>query len=262
MKIALASVPFTTDIKAMLGYIRESMEKAASEGAAMICFPECCIPGMRGIGFDIPDVSPEVLDDALNEICGYAKEFSICAIPTMELIREGRKLITACVIGKDGKLMGMQTKNQLDPPEDGIYTAGDSRQIFETDGVRFGIAICHEAFRYPETVRWAAQRGAKIVFQPYCAGSDTEGRILTKWCDADNPYYEKAQLCRTMENNIYLAAVNFGFKYQEGATAVISPQGELVAALDYGVYDVLVCDIDPDKATGLLAGRLRNEIYR
>ena len=36
----------------------------------------------------------------------------------------------------------------------------------------FGIAICHEAFRYPETVRWAAVRGAKIVFHPHCTGSE------------------------------------------------------------------------------------------
>lgn len=32
---------------------------------------------------------------------------------------------------------------------------GETRQIFEAGGVRFGIAICHEGWRYPETVRWA-----------------------------------------------------------------------------------------------------------
>ena len=29
-------------------------------------------------------------------------------------------------------------------------------QIFEVNGTRFGVAICHEGWRYPETVRWAA----------------------------------------------------------------------------------------------------------
>ena len=29
----------------------------------------------------------------------------------------------------------------------------------------FGVAICHEGWRYPETVRWAARRGAHVVVQ-------------------------------------------------------------------------------------------------
>lgn len=262
MRIALAGVPFTADIKAMLWHIRESMKKAASEGSAMICFPECCIPGMRGIGADIPEISAEELDTTLNEVCGYAREHELNVILPMEHIKDGKRYAVAHFIGKDGNVVGTQTKNQLDVAEDGIYTAGDKRQLFEVDGVKVGIVICHEGFRYPESVRWAAQRGAKIVFQPYCAGSDTEGMILTQWCGAENPYYEKAQLCRAIENTVYFAAVNFAFRYQNGATAVISPEGKLVKALDYGKYDVLVCDIDTDKATGLLAGRLRNEIYR
>jgi hypothetical protein len=31
----------------------------------------------------------------------------------------------------------------------------------------FGVTICYEGFRYPETVRWAARRGAHIVFHPH-----------------------------------------------------------------------------------------------
>ena len=38
--------------------------------------------------------------------------------------------------------------------------------------MKFGVAICHEGWRYPETVRWAASRGARIVFHPQHTGSD------------------------------------------------------------------------------------------
>jgi len=47
--------------------------------------------------------------------------------------------------------------------------------------VKFGVAICHEGWRYPETVRWAAVRGAKIVFHPHHTGSDHEGVRPTQW---------------------------------------------------------------------------------
>ena len=44
------------------------------------------------------------------------------------------------------------------------YEEGDVI-LFETGAMKFGIAICHEGWRYPETVRWAARHGAQIVFQ-------------------------------------------------------------------------------------------------
>lgn len=31
----------------------------------------------------------------------------------------------------------------------------------------FGVVICHEGWRYPETVRWAARHGAHAVFHPH-----------------------------------------------------------------------------------------------
>jgi hypothetical protein len=35
---------------------------------------------------------------------------------------------------------------------------GSSRRVRSP----FGVAICHEGWRYPETVRWAARRGAQV----------------------------------------------------------------------------------------------------
>ena len=74
-----------------------------------------------------------------------------------------------------GEFQGYQTKNQLDPTEDQFYVPGNTRHLFEVKGMKFGVAICHEGFRYPETVRWAAVRGAKIVFHPQHTGSEREG---------------------------------------------------------------------------------------
>jgi len=87
----------------------------------------------------------------------------------------------AYVISNTGKVLGYQTKNQLDPTEDNIWIAGTERNIFEIKGLKFGIVICHEGFRYPESVRWVAQQGAQIVFHPHLAGSNTAGPILTRW---------------------------------------------------------------------------------
>src|SRR5258708_24165893 len=123
-------------------------------------------------------------------------------------------------------MKGGQKKNQLDPTEDQPYVPGNKRQLFEINGVKFGVAICHEGWRYPETVRWAAVRGAKIVFHPHHTGSDREGVLPKQWGATGGPYYEQARMMRSRENTIYFASVNYALRFQESATSLIARSGD------------------------------------
>jgi predicted amidohydrolase len=147
------------------------------------------------------------------------------------------------------------------PTEDPFYVPGHGRQLFEVNGVKFGVAICHEGWRYPETVRWAAVRGARIVFHPHHTGSDRAGVRLAQWGSA-SPYYEKAMMMRSIENTIYFASVNYALRYQESATCVIDPSGQCQAHLPYGEEGVLVHDVKVEEATGLIARRYAPERYQ
>jgi predicted amidohydrolase len=167
----------------------------------------------------------------------------------------------AFVISGKGEILGYQSKNQLDPTEDNIWFPGTERSIFEVNGVKFGITICHEGFRYPESVRWAAQNDAKIVFHPHFTGSNMDGEALTEWGSKSNPYYEKAMMMRALENTIYFASVNYSSKYAESASSLIDPNGTCIVHEVYGRPGVIVGDIDPELATGLLAKRFRNSLY-
>src|SRR5262249_43588710 len=84
----------------------------------------------------------------------------------------------------------------------------------------------------------------------------------TQWASPAGPYFEKAMMCRALENTVYFASVNYAFRYQESATSVIGPSGECLAYLPYGQEGVLVQAIDPAAATGLLASRYAPERYR
>ena len=169
--------------------------------------------------------------------------------------------VDVVAIDADGTVAGCQTKNQIAPEEDPYYVPGGSRELFEVSGVPFGIAICHEGWRYPESVRWAAVRGAKIVFHPHHAGSNRDGVKVTTFGAANSPYYEKAMLCRSLENGIWFASVGYALAYQEAATAVIDPEGDCVAHQPYGEPGVLFADIDPDAASGLYAARYAPATY-
>jgi predicted amidohydrolase len=261
MKIALASPPYPKSLEDALYWTEKLVGDAACQKADLICFPESFLPGYPGMGVRDEDRSPEKLTAALDKTCKIAAENSVAIIMPMDWYENGQLLNVAQVVSANGKLLGYQTKNQLDPSEDDIWTAGTTRSLFELNGIKFGITICHEGFRYPESVRWAARQGAKIVFHPNCTGSDIDGPALVEWQGKGNPYYEKAQMMRAMENTVYFATSNYTFKYPESASAVITPHGQCVAHQPYGEPGVIVTEIDPEQATGLLAMRFKAELY-
>ena len=133
--------------------------------------------------------------------------------------------------------------------------------MFEVNGVPFGITICHEGWRYPETVRWAARRGALVVFHPHITGGDGKGIVPRFWGDPEGAYYEKTMVARAAENVIYYASANYALADQETATSLIAPDGRCVAHTPYGEEGLLVADLDLSQATRWAAKRFAPERY-
>ncbi len=262
MIVALASPSVATTLDDGLEKIRRLLSEASTQGAEIVCFPEAYLPGLRGQDFDVLPFDPTTQERVLKTVSQWARTYAVATILGMERLTEAGRQIVACVIDAQGQLQGYQTKNQLDPTEDRFYVPGTTRRLFEINGVKFGVAICHEGWRYPETVRWAAMRGAKIVFHPQHTGSNRDGVRLTQWGAADAPYYEKAMMMRARENTIYFASVNYALRFQEAATSLIAPSGECQAHLPYGQEGVLVQAINVEEATGFLAIRYAPERYR
>jgi predicted amidohydrolase len=261
MMIALASPRIAATLDEGLGKVEQLMSAAAAQRAAIVCFPEAYLPGLRGQDFAVAPFDQEQQERVLRCVTQWARTYAVATILGMERLTDAGRQIAACVIDAQGRMLGYQTKNQLDSTEEPFYVPGTTRRVFEIDGMKFGVAICHEAWRYPETVRWAAVRGAKIVFQPQITGSDRAGARLTQWGAAGNPYYEKAMMCRGLENTIYFASVNYALRFQDSATSLIAPSGECLAYLPYGQEGLLVQPIDLGQATGLLAARYAPERY-
>jgi predicted amidohydrolase len=261
MKIALASPPMPESISDGLYWLEKLVKEASDKGAEIICFPESYIPGYPLPEYHVEERSPEKMQLALDKACEIAAENNIAIVLPMDWYSPKGLLNMAHVISKEGEVLGYQTKNQLDPREDNIWVPGDERHLFEVNGLKFGITICHEGFRYPESVRWAARNEAKVVFHPHCAGSNISGVELKEWGNKDNPYYEKAIMLRAMENSIYFASSNYSFKYPESASSLIAPDGRCIAFQPYGEPGVIIAEIDPEQATGFLAKRFKAELY-
>jgi predicted amidohydrolase len=262
MIIALASPCVASTLDEGLDKIKGFLSEASAQGAEVVCFPEAYLPGLRGQDFDVWPFDQTQQERALQAAAQWARTYAVATILGMERLTPAGRQIVAVVIDAGGRIQGYQTKNQLDPSEDQFYVPGHTRQVFEINGTKFGVAICHEGWRYPETVRWAAVRGAKIVFHPQHTGNERAGVRLTQWGAASAPYYEKAMMMRALENTIYFASVNYALRFQESATSLIAPSGQCQAYLPYGQEGVLVQAIHVEEATGLLATRYAPERYR
>jgi predicted amidohydrolase len=256
-RIALANIQFPPSPEESVSLAANAIRQASAQRADVICFPECYVPGYRALGRPIAPPSGEFLEYAWSEIAAAAAKANVGVVLGTDRILDGVFRISALVINRDGSIAGFQDKVQLDPSEESLYQPGVNRRLFETGQLKFGVAICHEGFRYPETVRWAAVKGAHLVFHPHFTEAEPGSYRPTDYADPKNSFHEKSILCRAAENTCFLATVNCAGKGSPTTSAFIKPDGTLLSWQPYGQEGLLVADIDLNEATGLLASRYK-----
>jgi len=257
-RIALANIRFPATPEESVTLTEQAIAQASFERAGLICLPECFIPGYRGMGKMVPPPDSAFLERAWSAVRAAAAKATLAVVLGTERVVEGALVITALVINPDGTIAGFQDKVQLDPSEEAIYSPGSGRRVFQTGPLTFGVAICHEGWRYPETVRWAARRGAHIVFHPHFHEAEPGSYRPSSFADPANSFHEKAVLCRAAENTCYFASVNCASDGSPTTSAVVRPDGTLLSYQPYGKEGLLIADIDIAAATGLLAARCKS----
>jgi len=257
IRIALANIRFPATPEESIALAAQAIDQASIEGARILCFPECFIPGYRGLGKTVPPPAAEFLERAWSVIAAAAARASITVVLGTERLVDGVLVATALVVDQDGSIAGFQDKVQIDPSEEGAYSPGSGRRVFRAGPLVFGVVICHEGWRYPETVRWAARRGAHVVFHPHFHEAELGSYRPAVFADPANTFHEKAALCRAAENTCYFATVNFASPGSPTTSAIVRPDGTLLSYQPYGQEGLLIADIDIATATGLLASRCR-----
>ena len=256
-RIALANLPIPRDPDESVALAVQAIAQAADARAGIICFPECYVPGYRYFGKVVPPADAVFLERAWSMIAAAAAQANVAVVLGTERLIEDGLRITALVINADGTRAGFQDKVQLDPSEDATYSPGSGRRVFAAGPLTFGIAICHEGWRYPETVRWPARHGAQVVFHPHFHEAEPGGYRPSTFADPANTFHEKAILCRAAENTCFIATVNCASDGSPTTSAVARPDGTLLTYQPYGQPGLLIADLDLSAATGLLAKRYK-----
>jgi predicted amidohydrolase len=255
-RIALANLPAPSTPRDSVALAIAAIAEAGAAGAQIVCFPECYVPGYRSAANPGPPPDAALLDGAWSSIAAAAAHASIAVVLGTERLVGKDLRITALIVDASGSIAGFQDKVQLDPSEDVRYSPGSGRRLFTTGPLTFGVAICHEGWRYPETVRWSVRRGAQVVFHPHFHEPEPGGYRATTFADPANTFHEKAALCRAAENTCFFATVNCAIEGSPSTSAIVRPDGALLCYQPYGRPGLLVADLDLAEATGLLASRL------
>jgi len=245
VRIALAQLPYPSSPDDAVERVLRAMNDAKQSGAAVVAFPECYVPGYRGLGHAPPAPDAAFLERAWERVANAAAELRVGAVVGTERASGDKSFASVLVVGDRGERLGFQDKVQLDPSEDPIYVPGESRRVFEIGALKFGVVICHEGFRYPETTRWAVRHGATVVFHPHLHD------------DPGPSFHEGAILARAAENTAYFATINYAVPGASTTSSIAAPDGTYLARQPHGVAGLLVADIDTDRATGMLARRYR-----
>ena len=101
-RIALANLQYPATPEESIGLAEHAIAQASVERAGIICFPECFVPGYRGMGKLVPPPDPAFLERAWSAIQSAAAKANLAVVLGTERVVDGALLITALVINRDG----------------------------------------------------------------------------------------------------------------------------------------------------------------
>ena len=243
LRIALAQTRQTADRRDNRRAILEAMDRAGELEVRILCFPEAQTFGYR---VDIAGTTEAVpvawLEELHEEVAGRCSRFGMACILGTEVRSEsGRPYNSALVIGADGRILGAHHKTMLTPLDAVAYEPGTGAHTFSLFGVTVGVVICFEGLRFAGTTAECVRRGAQVVFHPQ--------NNTTRPNDWKIPLHHAMIVTRAAENTVWFASCNACLPHQNSRSLVVAPDGRIHARTELKREEVLVADIDVDRAT-------------
>lgn len=247
LKIGLAQTRQTKDFDANAETILRFLDQAIGEGVQILCFPETQTVGYRVDIADIDTPSPiEKLDRLHEQVAKRCAESGMACILGTETPDPSDLTVkpynSALVINEQGRVVGVHHKTKLTPLDALAYSPGNSIETFDLFGVRVGVVICFEAFRFAETTAECVRQGARLVFHPQ--------NNTTRPNEWKIPIHHAMITTRAAENTIWFASCNACLDpNQNSRSMIVAPDGRLHAQTELRREELLVSDIDISLAT-------------
>ncbi len=252
VRVGLIQTHATEDVDANLERALRLIDRAAKDGANVVCLPELFrsryfCQEEDAARFALAEPIPGPSTRALAE---RAKRHRVAIVGSLfEKRAPGLFHNTAVVLGSDGEMKGIYRKMHIpDDPrfyEKFYFTPGDlGFRTFDVEGTRIGTLVCWDQW-YPEGARLTALQGAKILFYPTAIGTWTgEMDLRARQQDA----WRTIQRSHAIANGVFVVAVNRIGREGDlafwGGSFVAAPDGRLLAEAGEDEQVIVVpCDL-------------------
>lgn len=258
MKIALLQTSCAEDPAANMQNTLAMAEKAAKQGAKIICTDELCrsqyfCQSEDHRYFDLAETIPGPSTDAFAAI---AKTHEVVIIASLfERRAAGIYHNTAAIIDADGSLLGLYRKMHI--PDDPLYyekfyfTPGDlGFRAWQTRYGKIGVLICWDQW-YPEAARLTALQGAEILFYPTAIGWHPSEKA--QYGDLQHGAWETIQRGHAVANGCYVAAINRvgleqpiggdGIEFW-GQSFIAGTSGQILQKASVDKEEILIADLN------------------
>jgi N-carbamoylputrescine amidase len=268
VRVGLTQMACGADPKANVGAQLRLIERAAKEGAQIVCTQElfssqyfCQVEDHRF--FKLAEPIPGPTTAALQRI---AEKHRIAIVASLfEKRAAGLYHNTAAIIDAGGSLKGVYRKMHI--PDDPLYyekfyfTPGDTGfRAWDTSFGRIGALVCWDQW-FPEGARLTALEGAEILFYPTAIGWHPSEK--KRFGEAQQDSWELIQRSHAVANGCFVCVPNrigrelvldaggkrpvdrAGIEFW-GRSFVAAPSGQILARASEDEEEVLVVDCDLD----------------
>lgn len=187
-------------------------------------------------------------DDYIKLFTDLAVKYNVNIVGGSHFVEEDGDIYNIAYLFRRDGTIDKQYKLHITPNEErwwGIQP-GNEIKIFDTDCGKIAILICYD-MEFPELSRIVAERGANIIFSPFCT-DDRQGYLRVRYC---------AQ-ARAVENQVYTViagtvgnlteAENMDIQYAQSAIFTPSdftfPRDGIAAESTPNIEMVIIGDLD------------------
>lgn len=268
VRIALVQQKASADRDANIQRGHEAVDRAAADGANIICFAELAFDRFYPQRHATPEtlsLAEPIPGPTTNAFAEQAARLGVVVVLNLFERDGARTFDSSPVIDADGSLLGVTRMIHITDYEHfherGYYAPGDTgAPVFDTKFGRIGIAICYDR-HFPEYMRALAIRGAQIVVTP-------QAGAVGEWPAG---LYEAEMRVAAFQNGYFTALCNRVGREEHltfgGESFVCGPDGQVLARAAEGSEETLVCDLKLATAAETPAHRLflkdrRPDLYK
>ncbi len=186
MKIALAQMQMVNDVEKNYQKSIRLVEKAAGQGAELICFPEIQLSPFfpQYVEADVSNYVMSLSSRYVKGICEACRTNRIYAAPNLYIEENGHRYDMSLLIDDEGKIIGKQKMVHIAQCdkfyEQSYYTPSEEGfAVYDTKLGKIGIVVCFDR-HYPESIRTESLNGAEVIVIP-TANTTAEPSAMFQW---------------------------------------------------------------------------------